>query len=81
MNKLLIALLSLSAVASLAAQLKQEDQSRLAQLRAEITAKEKQVSRLHEEIARDREALAREESQAHVRAAVAEQKPFGANGE
>ncbi len=84
MNKLFIALLSVSAVASLAAkkvELKHEDQSHLAQLRAEIKEKETQVDRLHKEIERDREALARAESEAHVRAASAEQKTFGCPAE
>ena len=83
MNKLFIALLSVSTVASLAAkaELKQEDESHLAQLRADIKAKEKQVDRLHKEIETDREALARAESEAHVRAATAEQKTFGCPAE
>jgi cell division protein FtsB len=79
MNKLFIALLSLCAATSLfAAAAKQEDQSHLAKLRAEINAKEEQVDRLHQEIARDREALARAESAECVRKSEAVQKSFGA---
>ena len=69
MNKLLIALLTLSAVASLAATLKQEVNAHLAQLRAEINANKKQLNNLQQEIARKTKTLAQEESRVLVRAA------------